>query len=162
MNLADGSDKKEYKSEEEFHYPGALSEDRLSVSSSTDSTNRPGISLAPTDLTPQLSQAPDFRVPTREAPQTGLTPRHISPSPHTMLWEKDEIATKCRGCQRPFGLLIRKVCFPNSLVCTKLIYQRSMYASLGSFKETPLMYDCSIAENVVRFFATVALHLEPF
>ncbi|KAG6903373.1 hypothetical protein C0995_013126 [Termitomyces sp. Mi166 len=84
--------------EDEFHYPGAtLSETPRSMSrssSSTDFFNRPSASRAPTDLTPQLSQAPDFRVPTREAPRKVIASRLTTPTPHQLdpQWERDEVA----------------------------------------------------------------------
>ncbi|KII94682.1 hypothetical protein PLICRDRAFT_96167, partial [Plicaturopsis crispa FD-325 SS-3] len=61
-------------SDEEFHYPGSSP------------------SRGPTDLTPHLSQAPEFRVPTHEAPQKVMTPRWTAPTPHQVhaQWERDE------------------------------------------------------------------------
>ncbi|KAK7061613.1 ankyrin unc44 [Favolaschia claudopus] len=101
-------------SDEEFHYPGASPLDTLrpasrSSSFATDYFTRPGISRAPTDLTPQLSQAPDFRVPTHEAPQKVLGPRF---SPHQMhaQWERDDAVQHCRDCQRRFSFLLRRHC----------------------------------------------------
>ncbi|KAF7352895.1 Ankyrin unc44 [Mycena venus] len=103
-------------SDEEFHYPGASPLDTIrpasrSSSSTADYFTRPGISRAPTDLTPQLSQAPDFRVPTHEAPQKVLAPRF---SPHQMHahWERDDAVHQCRDCQRRFSFLLRRVCSP--------------------------------------------------
>jgi len=63
------------------------------------------------DLTPQLSQAPEFRVPTHEAPQKVLTPRWTSPTPHQLhpQWERDENVLNCRDCQRRFNFLLRRV-----------------------------------------------------
>ncbi|KAJ7699954.1 hypothetical protein B0H17DRAFT_1158003 [Mycena rosella] len=102
-------------SDEEFHYPGSSPLDTIRPGSrssgSTDYFTRPGVSRAPTDLTPQLSQAPDFRVPTHEAPQKVLAPRW-SPTPHQMhgQWERDETVHQCRDCQRRFGFLTRRHC----------------------------------------------------
>ncbi|KAG6880442.1 hypothetical protein C0992_000044 [Termitomyces sp. T32_za158] len=83
--------------DDEFHYPGVISETPRSMSrssSSADFYNRPSASRAPTDLTPQLSQAPDFRVPTREAPQKVIASRLTTPTPHQLdlQWERDEAA----------------------------------------------------------------------
>uniref|UniRef100_A0A0W0FCF6 RING-type domain-containing protein n=1 Tax=Moniliophthora roreri TaxID=221103 RepID=A0A0W0FCF6_MONRR len=80
-------------SDEEFHYPGSSSRDSIRpasrASSSTDYFARPNVSRQPTDLTPQLSQAPDFRVPTHEAPQK--VARWTQPNPHQIHhWERDE------------------------------------------------------------------------
>lgn len=100
--------------DDEFHYPGSTAASVRPASRSSTSTdyfNRPGVSRAPTDLTPQLSQAPDFRVPTHEAPQKILTPRYTSPTPHQVhaQWERDEAVYHCRDCQRRFNFLTRRV-----------------------------------------------------
>lgn len=101
-------------SEEEFHYPFAMAEDRRSLSRMSIQTDhsRPGVSRGPTDLTPQLSQAPEFRVPTREAPQKVITPHWTLPTPQTLTtqWERDDQVNQCRDCQRKFTFLIRRVC----------------------------------------------------
>ncbi|KAG5648689.1 hypothetical protein DXG03_000035 [Asterophora parasitica] len=93
--------------QEELRYPGAHVEESSRpasrASNSTDNFSRPSVSRAPTDLTPQLSQAPDFRVPTHEAPQKILAPRNWpSPTPHQLhpQWERDE--AHCRKCGRIF------------------------------------------------------------
>ena len=74
----------------------------------------------PVDLTPHLTQAPDFRVPTREAPQNILSPRRTPPSQQQLLpqWEKDETVQQCRDCQRRFNFLNRRVNLYNSIVTT--------------------------------------------
>ncbi|KAF8914050.1 hypothetical protein CPB84DRAFT_1758250 [Gymnopilus junonius] len=101
-------------SDEEFHYPQSEAEGThtpVSISSaSADYFSRPGLSRGPVDLTPQLTQAPDFRVPTREAPQKVLTPRWTSPTPHQLhaQWERDESVPQCRDCQRRFNFLNRR------------------------------------------------------
>ncbi|KAG6868447.1 hypothetical protein C0993_002585 [Termitomyces sp. T159_Od127] len=95
--------------EDEFHYPGVISETPRSMSrssSSADFYNRPSASRAPTDLTPQLSQAPDFRVPTREAPQKVIASRLTTPTPHQLdpQWERDEAASNfCNRNLDEFG-----------------------------------------------------------
>jgi hypothetical protein len=63
------------------------------------------------DLTPQLSQAADFRVPTHDAPQKVTTPRWRPPAPHELhaKWEKDGEVTNCYECHRRFTFLLRKV-----------------------------------------------------
>lgn len=102
-------------SDEEFHYPGSSPTGTMRApsirSSSTDYFNRPIISRAPTDLTPHLSQAPEFRVPTHEAPQKVLTPRWTTPTPHQVnaQWERDETVGECRDCRRRFNFLTRRV-----------------------------------------------------
>lgn len=102
-------------SDEEFHYPGSSPTGTMRASSvrssSTDFFNRPGVSRAPTDLTPQLSQAPEFRVPTHEAPQKVLTPRWTPPTPHQVnaQWERDDAVGECRDCRRRFNFLTRRV-----------------------------------------------------
>ncbi|TFK43397.1 hypothetical protein BDQ12DRAFT_695591 [Crucibulum laeve] len=103
-------------SDEEFHYPGSSPHETIRPASrssgSTDYFNRPSLSRIPTDLTPHLSQAPDFRVPTHEAPQKVLTPRWTSPTPHQLhaQWERDETVHKCRDCQRRFNFITRRHC----------------------------------------------------
>ncbi|KAM6495758.1 hypothetical protein JOM56_008464 [Amanita muscaria] len=55
--------------------------------------------------------APDFRVPTREAPQAGLISRRTSSSSlQSARWEKDEYVPSCRGCQNRFGIFTRRHC----------------------------------------------------
>ncbi|KAF8639914.1 hypothetical protein AX17_001165 [Amanita inopinata Kibby_2008] len=111
----------EDSSDEEFHYPGAPREDSQSISRASTSTRHttiPRVPSVPTDLAPQLSQAPDFRVPTNETPQKVLMPRWSSPVPHQRhaLWERDEAVTNCRDCLRRFSLLTRRhVCIPFSI-----------------------------------------------
>ncbi|KAF9569350.1 hypothetical protein CPC08DRAFT_784021 [Agrocybe pediades] len=103
-------------SEEEFQYPQAPSHDTprpaSRSSASTDYFGRAGSSRIPADLTPQLRQAPDFRVPTHEAPQKVLTPRWTSPTPHQLhpQWERDDAVSQCRDCQRRFNFLNRRHC----------------------------------------------------
>lgn len=109
----DQYDDDDASSEEEFRYPSATPERPASrASNQTDYFNRPGVSRAPTDLTPQLSQAPEFRVPTREAPQKVITPHWTPPTPHqlTAQWERDDQVHQCRDCQRRFTFLLRRVC----------------------------------------------------
>ncbi|KAJ3573339.1 hypothetical protein NP233_g2492 [Leucocoprinus birnbaumii] len=100
-------------SEEEFRYPSATPEGTRPTSRAshqTDYSSRPGVSRAPTDLTPQLSQAPEFRVPTREAPQKVITPHWTPPTPHqlTAQWERDDQVNHCRDCHRKFTFLLRR------------------------------------------------------
>lgn len=108
-------DEEDNDSDEEFHYPGSGSRDTTRPASrssgSTDYFNRPGTSRIPADLTPQLTQAPDFRVPTHEVPQKVLSPRWTSPTPHQLhaQWERDDTVSQCRDCQRRFNFLNRRV-----------------------------------------------------
>ncbi|CAK5275708.1 unnamed protein product [Mycena citricolor] len=102
-------------SDDEFHYPGASPVDTIRpgsrASASTDYFSRHTTSRGPTDLTPQLSQAPDFRVPTNEAPQKVLSPGW-NPTPHQMhaQWERDDLVHNCHDCQRRFTFLLRRHC----------------------------------------------------
>ncbi|KAJ7507673.1 FYVE-domain-containing protein, partial [Mycena galericulata] len=130
----DDVEDEESGSDEEFHYPGASTLETIrrssqsSGSTAADYFTRPGISRAPTDLTPQLSQAPDFRVPTHEAPQKVLAPRW-SPTPHQMhaQWERDENVHQCRDCQRRFNFITRRHCRR----CGRIFCDRcSMYRAL--------------------------------
>jgi hypothetical protein len=76
-----------------------------------DYFSRPSTSRLPADLTPQLQAAPEFRVPTHEAPQKVSGSRVNTPTPHSMhaVWERDETVTECHGCHRRFSLFFRKV-----------------------------------------------------
>ncbi|KAI0352816.1 FYVE-domain-containing protein [Trametes cingulata] len=103
--------------EEEFHYPGASSPPLTARPSSIRSSTTDYFmrasgsgSRAPADLTPHLSQAPEFRVPTHEAPQKVLTPRWTPPTPHQVhaQWERDEAVSECRECRRRFTFLNRR------------------------------------------------------
>ncbi|KAI5826825.1 hypothetical protein K523DRAFT_340622 [Schizophyllum commune Tattone D] len=80
-------------------------------SGSTDYFGRPrasGSRAGPTDLTPHLSQAPDFRVPTHEAPQK--VPTLSPPMAHAVhaQWERDDSVSNCRDCGRRFTFLLRR------------------------------------------------------
>lgn len=114
----DDTDRDDDEDEDEFHYPGSSSLEYARpasrASNSTDYFSRAGVFRAPADLTPQLSQAPDFRVPTHEAPQKTLTSRFTAHHAHAQ-WERDETVHQCRDCQRRFNFLNRRVCtFPSS------------------------------------------------
>ncbi|TFK55807.1 hypothetical protein OE88DRAFT_1622234 [Heliocybe sulcata] len=103
--------------EEEFHYPGASpsyaqSSRARSASIRSGSTDYFGRNTrGPTDLTPQLSQAPEFRVPTHEMPQKVLTPTYTPPTPHQVhaQWERDSSVAECRDCHRRFNFITRRV-----------------------------------------------------
>ncbi|SGY34906.1 BQ5605_C002g01699 [Microbotryum silenes-dioicae] len=69
------------------------------------------------DLTPQLSGAPDFRVPLHETrPPINRThtssSRALPPSPgsvsRTAVWESDEAVSECRNCLKKFSFFVRK------------------------------------------------------
>ncbi|KAL5508001.1 hypothetical protein ACEPAH_5619 [Sanghuangporus vaninii] len=107
--------------DESFHYPGSSpttstlhrpSSSGSRHSQTTDYFNRPTITRTSTDLTPHLSQAPEFRVPTHEAPQKVVLPRGSTPTPHTLhaQWERDDAVTECHECKRRFTFLFRKHC----------------------------------------------------
>lgn len=108
--------------DEEFYYPGNSPTSTTTPrppsthshhSQSTDYFNRPTISRTSTDLTPHLSQAPEFRVPTHETPQKVARSRSGTPTPHLIhaQWERDDAVSQCSGCKRRFTFLFRKVCF---------------------------------------------------
>jgi len=67
-------------------------------------------SSRPVDLTPSLSQATEFRVPTHDAPQKVTSPRPNAPVPHAMhsQWERDSSATECKSCHKRFTFYFRK------------------------------------------------------
>lgn len=108
--------------DESFHYPGSPTSTarppsvRSHVTNTTDYFTQARRPSAPNDLTPQLSQAPEFRVPTHEAPQKVLTPHWTAPTPHSIQtrWEPDDTVTECRGCRRRFTWLLRKHVRPNT------------------------------------------------
>lgn len=96
--------------EEEFRYPGYTPPGASAHPASTEYPSRPSVSRAPTDLTPHLSQAPEFRVPTHEAPQKVLSPRWTAPTPYQVhaQWERDDMVSNCNDCRRRFGFLLRR------------------------------------------------------
>lgn len=96
--------------EEEFRYPGYTPAGALACTASTEYLSRPSVSRPPTDLTSHLSQAPDFRVPTHEAPQKVLSPRWTAPTPYQVhaQWERDDMVSNCNDCRRRFGFLLRR------------------------------------------------------
>ncbi|PPQ99071.1 hypothetical protein CVT24_003631 [Panaeolus cyanescens] len=106
----------EISSDEEFVYPQSPSEPVSRpisrASASTAHSGRVGVSRAPSDLTQHLTQAPDFRVPTREAPQKAVATRW-TPAPQQLQaqWERDDAVQQCRDCQRRFNFLNRRVRF---------------------------------------------------
>ncbi|KAG1892597.1 hypothetical protein F4604DRAFT_1672578 [Suillus subluteus] len=98
--------------EEEFRYPGYTPPGASANPASTECISRPSVSRPPTDLTSHLSQAPDFRVPTHEAPQKVLSPRWTAPTPYQVhaQWERDDMVSNCNDCRRRFGFLLRRHC----------------------------------------------------
>ncbi len=114
MSYVDDVDVDDDDEDEEFHYPGASPTTTARPpslrSTTTDYFGRSfgSGSRVPTDLTPHLSQAPEFRVPTHEAPQKVLTPRPTAHHVHAT-WERDETVSACRECQRRFTFLSRRV-----------------------------------------------------
>ncbi|KAG8904811.1 hypothetical protein FRB99_001117 [Tulasnella sp. 403] len=117
-----------YDSDESFHYPSqspAASIRAPSVhsqipdyfhpangsGSSSSNPTRPSPSRRPTDLTPHLSQAPEFRVPTHETPQKVRTSSWTPPTAHQLhaQWEPDDRVSECRSCKRRFTFYFRKV-----------------------------------------------------
>jgi hypothetical protein len=110
----DYMDDEEEDDEDGFHYPGYTPLGTSVRSVSTEHLSRSSSSRAPADLTSHLSQAPDFRVPTHEAPQKVLTPRWTAPTPHQVhaRWERDDTVPNCNDCRRRFGFLLRRVSPP--------------------------------------------------
>ncbi|KAJ8464010.1 hypothetical protein ONZ51_g9875 [Trametes cubensis] len=149
MNFEDDDD----DDDEEFHYPGASSPPLTARPSSirsgtTDYFGRASGSgsRAPTDLTPHLSQAPEFRVPTHEAPQKVLTPRWSPPVPHQVhaQWERDDAVSECRDCRRRFTFLNRRHCRR----CGRIFCDRcSLYRAL--LDPSDIVHDPSFPESSV-------------
>ena len=113
LPIDDEEDNDSDDSDRSFHYPTSqtsAARPSSARSHTTDYSLRPSTSRNVTDLTPQLSQAPEFRVPTHESPQKVLTPR--MPTPHSIhaQWERDDSVTECRSCNRRFSFLFRKAC----------------------------------------------------
>ena len=112
---------------------GVYADDSRSVSKASASGSRSvsrastmssyTISPGPTDFTPQLSQAPDFRVPTRETPQGLSYKRSLQQS---ALWERDEKVSNCHDCNCRFGLLTRKVSLSLRIYLNRSINLSSM------------------------------------
>ncbi|KAH7105458.1 hypothetical protein BKA62DRAFT_612996 [Auriculariales sp. MPI-PUGE-AT-0066] len=102
--------------DESTHYPSSMRSGNRPSSIRSGQTpdyfSRPSTSRLPADLTPQLQAAPEFRVPTHEAPQKVSGSRVNTPTPHSMhaVWERDESVGDCRGCHRRFTLFFRKHC----------------------------------------------------
>ena len=115
----DGAQDDENDSDDDsFHYPGTPTSPVIPVTArpaSIRSYHTDYFSLTrssssrPVDLTPSLSRATEFRVPTQDAPAT--TPRGNAPVPHAMhsQWERDSNATECRSCHKRFTFYFRKV-----------------------------------------------------
>ena len=116
-SMIDDYEEADDASSDEFHYPQSSTPETPRPASrssgSTDYLICSGTSRVPVDLTLHLTQAPDFRVPTREAPHNVLTPRQTPPSPQQLhpQWERDEAVQQCRDCRRGFNLLNRRVSF---------------------------------------------------
>ncbi|KAF8341512.1 uncharacterized protein EI90DRAFT_2905326, partial [Cantharellus anzutake] len=105
-------------SDDSFHYPQSpLGSSTTTRPASIRSHHTDYFSLARSssrqpDLTPQLAQAPEFRVPTHDAPRKIATNGLNMPVPHTLhsQWERDEAAASCRVCKRRFTFLLRRHC----------------------------------------------------
>ncbi|KAJ3920784.1 hypothetical protein F5877DRAFT_37357 [Lentinula edodes] len=129
--------------DESFHYPmsptNASGSTSIRPSSRSSSSNRPEPGRSSTinsatnstisDLTHHLSQAPEFRVPTHEAPRSQTVSRAgsgwgsgtarsttwVIPSPqYVHQWEKDDDVSQCRECRRRFSFLLRRVSSSNT------------------------------------------------
>ena len=119
--IDEGEDVGDDESEESFHYPGSSPTASTSArpssirSQGTDYFNRSSFTpRTSSDLTQHLSQAPEFRVPTHEAPQKVMIQRRNTPTPHYLhaQWERDDNVPECRGCKRRFTFYFRKVGVP--------------------------------------------------
>lgn len=123
-----------YSSDESFHYPSQSPSASVRAPSirshpidyfDVPPTPRTPSSRRQADLTPQLSQAPDFRVPTHETPQKVRTPTWTPPTAHQLhaQWEPDERVSECRSCKRRFTFYFRKVRSPcHEVVSTGLTH----------------------------------------
>lgn len=105
----DNNDDDDDDPDEVFRYPGHTSPTihALSVrSGSTEHSSRP---LSARDLTPDLSQAAEFRVPTHEAPQKKAVMRQSTTRSPPAQWERDDAVQACNDCQRRFSFILRRV-----------------------------------------------------
>lgn len=96
--------------DEVFRYPGYSPLTIHTPSVRSGSTEHSSRLVIARDLTPDLSQAPEFRVPTREAPQKMAAPisQPTPPSPNAH-WERDDAVQACNDCQRRFSFILRRV-----------------------------------------------------
>ncbi|KAI6034236.1 hypothetical protein PISMIDRAFT_86794, partial [Pisolithus microcarpus 441] len=112
MSQSDDDPGDDDEDEREFHYPGDLPSETVHTSATGTALTdyRTSVSRTPSDLTPHLSQAAEFRVPTCEAPQKMVT-SGWQPTPHPIYarWERDEEVTVCNGCRRRFTFILRRV-----------------------------------------------------
>lgn len=111
MSQSDDDPGDDDEDEREFHYPGDLPSETVHTSATGTALTdyRTSVSRTPSDLTPHLSQAAEFRVPTCEAPQKMVT-SGWQPTPHPIYarWERDEEVTVCNGCRRRFTFILRR------------------------------------------------------
>ncbi|KAI6003890.1 hypothetical protein EDD15DRAFT_2385010 [Pisolithus albus] len=107
MSQSDDDPGDDDEDEREFHYPGGLPSETVQPSAAGTALTD---SRTPSDLTPHLSQAAEFRVPTCEAPQKMVT-SGWQPTPHPIYarWERDEEVTVCNSCRRRFTFILRRV-----------------------------------------------------
>lgn len=137
------------------------------LSQTADYFNRPTISRTSTDLTPHLSQAPEFRVPTHEAPQKVMLPRRNTPTPHSMHaeWERDDAVTECHECRRRFTFLFRKVSQLCNWALLLLICMTARKSQRESLSRPLLTYNLNLISTVDaagKSFAIAARHTELF
>ncbi|ELU45502.1 ankyrin repeats (3 copies) domain-containing protein [Rhizoctonia solani AG-1 IA] len=147
-------------SDESFHYPGSPTSTARAPSIITQpndyftQSRRPS-AAAPHDLTPQLSQAPEFRVPTHEAPQKVLTPHWTPPTPHSIQtrWEPDDTVSECRHCRRCGQIFCdrcssrRAVLDPSDVVLEPSVaeHQSNYPGSSSTHRVCESCYDATIA-----------------
>ncbi|KAL4075965.1 hypothetical protein J3A83DRAFT_4089165, partial [Scleroderma citrinum] len=105
----DGHSDGDSDEDNEFHYPGYSSSEQPHTSFGS-ADHRLSVPRAPIDLTPHLSKAAEFRVPTREAPQKMITSTKPTPHPLFARWQRDNEVQACNDCQRRFTLILRKHC----------------------------------------------------
>ncbi|KAI6164748.1 hypothetical protein EDD17DRAFT_1801696 [Pisolithus thermaeus] len=147
MSQSDDDPGDDDEDEREFHYPGGSPSETVhtSITGTAFTDHRFSVSRTPSDLTPHLSQAAEFRVPTCEAPQKMVTSgRQPTPHPIYARWERDEEVTVCNGCRRRFTFILRRHCRK----CGRIFCDRcsSRRAPLDA---ADIAYDPAFEESIV-------------
>ncbi|KAI6047298.1 FYVE-domain-containing protein [Pisolithus marmoratus] len=132
--------------EKEFYYPGGSTSEkvRATAAGTASADHRTSVSRTPSDLTPHLLQATEFRVPTCEAPQKMVTSGwQPTPQPIYARWERDEDVTICNDCRRRFTFILRRHCRK----CGRIFCDRcsSRRAPLDA---TDIVYDPAFTETI--------------
>ncbi|KAH7887859.1 hypothetical protein F5I97DRAFT_1806415, partial [Phlebopus sp. FC_14] len=153
--LEDDDDDEE--EEEEFYYPGysPSRSDHIPSVRSASADRFLSASRLPMDLTPHLTQAPEFRVPTHEAPQKMIN-SGWQPTPHQIhaRWERDESVSVCNHCRRRFNFIVRRVSLQTFLDPSDIVHDPAFPESTASSSSQRVCQSCFDEVNAtvpVRF-----------